>query len=86
MIIGFHRSFGKQFKQLSASQQEKVKKALIHFQQDPHRPLLRNHPLKGEWARYRSISAGGDLRIHYRILKEDKALCVAVGTHNQLYK
>lgn len=47
---------------------------------------FRNHSLKGEWIGHRSISIGGDLRLHYRELEPAAALFVAVGTHSQLYK
>lgn len=86
MKIGFHRIFDKQFKQLSPSKKERVKSSLLVFQQDPLNPALRNHPLKGKWSKYRSIGAGGDLRLHYRIISETEVLFVAVGTHSQLYQ
>jgi len=47
---------------------------------------LRNHPLKGEWSGYRSISAGGDCRIPCRIISKEEVIFTAVGTHNQLYQ
>lgn len=86
MIISFHKLFDKQFKRLASPQKERVKSALLTFKQDPFHPTLRNHPLKGEWSRYRSISAGGDLRMHYRETGESEVLFVIVGTHSQLYK
>lgn len=86
MIIGFHKTFDRQFKQLPTTQKVGVKNSLLLFQENPSHPLLRNHPLKGEWMHYHSISAGGDLRLHYRIISDDEVLFVAVGTHSQLYK
>jgi len=35
---------------------------------------------------YSSISAGGDIRLHYRILDDQTVLFVAVGSHGQLYQ
>ena len=86
MIVDFHTSFDKQYKKLTTPQQKRAKSALLIFRQDPYNSSLRNHPLKGELAPYRSISAGGDLRLHYRVIDENRALFVSVGTHSQLYK
>lgn len=86
MTVSFHKAFDRQYKNLPASQKGRVKSSLLLFQQDPFHPSLRNHPLKGEWAQYRSISAGGDLRLHYRMLSETESLFIAVGGHSQLYK
>jgi addiction module RelE/StbE family toxin len=84
--LAFHRNFDKEFARLSGAKKERVKKAIELYLQEPEHPVLRNHPLKGGWSHYRSISAGGDLRIHYRLLDQDTTLLVAVGTHSQLYK
>jgi len=86
MIIGFHKTFDKQFKLLSHTQKERAKKSLLLFQREPLHPSLRNHPLKGAWHLYRSISVGSDLRLHYRQIDDSEVLFVAVGTHSQLYK
>lgn len=85
-MIGFHKTFDKQYKLFSLTQKKRIKNSLLLFKKDPLHPSLRNHPLKGQWVRYRSISAGGDLRLHYRVLSESKVLFVAVGSHSQPYK
>lgn len=82
----FHKTFDDQFKKLPAKQKAKIKKVLTVFLENSEQPTLRNHPLKGEWSTYRSISAGGDLRLHYRTIDESTVLFVAVGSHSQLYK
>ena len=86
MIIGFHKSFDKQFILSAQAQKDRVKKTILSFQANPLGPSFRNHPLKGEWRKYRSISAGGYLRLHYRVMSEEEVLFVTVGTHSQLYK
>ncbi len=86
MTADFHKSFDKQFVKLNATQKKQATDAIILFLESPMDVSLRNHPLKGEWLNYRSISASADLRIHYRILDETKVLFVAIGTHSQLYK
>ncbi len=86
MKIRFHKSFSKQFKQLSKSQKELVKGALETFEEDPYHDSLRNHPLKKEWKGYHSITADTDLRLHFRMLDDDTALFVAAGSHYVLYK
>ncbi|MEX0919601.1 MAG: type II toxin-antitoxin system mRNA interferase toxin, RelE/StbE family [Candidatus Saccharimonadales bacterium] len=86
MKLRYHKHFSKQVEKLLPAQKRRLKATLSIFQEDPYHPLLYNHALKGEWGRYRSISFGGDWRVHYRIIDNDTALFVAVGTHSQLYK
>lgn len=86
MIIRREKSFDRQFTKLKPAQKQLAIKRMQQFIVNPFHPQLRNHALKGEWAGYRSISVGGDLRIHYKALDDDTILVVAVGTHAQLYK
>lgn len=86
MILDFNKSFKKQFIRLSSPQKLRARQSLEIFQQYPYDTSLRNHPLKGEWQGYRSISAGGDLRLHFKVVDENKIVFVAIGSHSQLYK
>jgi addiction module RelE/StbE family toxin len=86
MKVRYQKSFTEQFTKLSKDQKLLVKEAIELFIEDPMHGSLRNHPLRGIWASYRSISADVDLRLHYRVVSEDVVLFVAVGTHDQLYK
>lgn len=86
MIIDFHKSFHKQAAILKPAQKNRLKNALLKFEDQPYHPDLYNHPLTGEWQGFRSISFGGDWRAHYKIIDDDTVLFVAVGTHSQLYK
>jgi addiction module RelE/StbE family toxin len=86
MNVDFTKAFNKQFEKLPSGRQERAKAAVGLFLQDMAHPILRNHALKGEWLGFHSISAGGDLRLHFRMIDENHVLFVAVGSHSQLYK
>lgn len=55
------------------------------FLENPNHPALRNHPLRGKYAGFRSVDVTGDWRALYR---EEPELIkfVAIGTHKQLYE
>ena len=84
MRIEFSRNFEKEYCKLPTKKQNKVDAAIKLFLQDSTNRVLRNHALKGEWLGHFSISAGGDLRLHFKLLG-DTALFISVGTHAQLY-
>ena len=86
MKIIFQEIFTKQFKRLTKSQKQPVADVIVLFAEDPMHDSLRNHPLRGKWATYRSITADDNLRLHYRAIDKDNALFVAVGIHDELYK
>jgi addiction module RelE/StbE family toxin len=86
MQVRFSPDFDKQyFRRLTHSQQKQVLDTIELFQDEPYHKDLRNHSLGGKWFGHRSISIGGDLRLHFRMLNDDIAYFVAVGNHNQLY-
>lgn len=82
VTIKLHKDFEKQLVKLPKERRDTIEL----FLDDPSEPSLRNHALTGEWAGYRSISAGGDLRLHFEVLDGNVVYFVAVGTHSQLYK
>jgi len=88
MKLAFTRTFDKQYAKLTRQRQEATDRAIRHFINGTNSEALRNHALKGEWLGHYSISAGGDLRLHYKksINGEVVFTFVAVGTHSQLYK
>lgn len=86
MNVDFTKAFNKQFEKLTEKRQKQARAAINLFLQDTAAPSLRNHALKGEWLGYRSISAGGDFRLHFKVIDQDTVLFVATGTHSQLYK
>lgn len=87
MLIRFTTDFDRQFRdRLTNKQKIQVLDAIDLFIDKPFHESFRNHALKGEWIGYRSISIGGDLRLHFKIIDEQTAYFVAVGSHKQLYK
>ena len=87
MNIDFSKSFDRQFQSLlSARQRQQALEAIELYIDKPFHKDLRNHALYGEWKGYRSISVGGDLRLHFKVIGENRVLFEAVGSHDQLYK
>lgn len=87
MKVRFSPDFDKQFAQrLTARQQIQVLDTIEMFQDQPFHEDLRNHALIGKWSGHRSISIGGDLRLHFQMIDDGTAYFVAVGSHKQLYK
>jgi addiction module RelE/StbE family toxin len=84
--IYFRKKFRKQFEKLNEKNKKSVVSAIQRFQENPFDPFLYNHPLKGEFLGFRSISAEFDLRI---IFEQEKnyatVVFLQVGTHGQLY-
>ena len=87
MKLEFTKGYQKNFDSLRRNEQIRVQSCLRLFLHDPASPSLRNHALKGKYKNFKSISAGGDLRLHY-YEKGDKItfVFVSVGSHSQLYK
>jgi addiction module RelE/StbE family toxin len=87
MKIEYHKNFIKQFEKLQKKQQQRVLDALKLFEKEPFAEQLRNHPLKGNLSEFRSISVGGDLRLHYYEKEPNHIIVVfvAIGSHSQLY-
>lgn len=86
MNVDFTKSFNKQFQKLPRKSQDRAKAAVKLYLQDITSPSLRHHALKGEWLGFHSISAGGDLRLHFKMINQNTVLFVAIGSHSQLYK
>lgn len=87
MTIIYHRQFIKHYKRrihsnipLSSKFNERVKL----FSQDSKNPVLRDHPLGGDYEGYRSFSISGDFRVIYQ-KTETAVIFIDVGSHNQLY-
>lgn len=86
LAFKLHKDFERQLAKLPEKKRDRAIDAIELFLGAPNNPSLRNHTLKDEWLGYRSISAGGDFRLHFKMIDTNTALFVAVGTHNQLYK
>ena len=87
MQVQFSPTFDRQFTtRLTSKQKIQALEALNVFIDKPFDKDLRNHELKGKWSGYRSISFGGDLRLHFKLIDSNFAYFVAIGSHKQLYK
>lgn len=85
MRIETHKSYTKMWVKLAVQQQKRAIDAINMFTTGNHTPALRLHQLKGEYYPQYSISAGGDLRIHFVMQDKDKMVLLEIGTHSQLY-
>jgi addiction module RelE/StbE family toxin len=87
MRYEYDKKFLKRFRVLEKPVQQRVRDAIDLFKINPQAPSLRHHKLSGKLRGTWSISAGGDIRIHYRKYRNGDIVIifVAVGTHSQLY-
>jgi addiction module RelE/StbE family toxin len=86
MIIHFSHDFDRQFEsRLTHKEKIKAIDTIELFIDSPFHKDLRNHELNDKWVGYRSISIGGDFRLHFKVLGKN-VYFVAVGTHKQIYK
>lgn len=89
MEIEFSARFRKQYKRANEKIKNAFRQRLKLFKQDPYSPLLKNHPLTGNYKEYRSVNITGDWRALYREHKEEEKIIIIfqmLGTHSQLYK
>lgn len=89
MKIKFAKKFVKQYEKADQKVKDAAKKKLELFRNNPSHPQLKNHPLTGRLADYRSINITGDWRALYSEYKDNEGNIVIVfeviGTHSQLY-
>ena len=82
----FTKRYLKAYQALSPKQQDRIDATLKEFTEDPHAPALRNHPLHGKLKGWRSISAGGNLRILFECDDAYEIVTfINVGTHTKVY-
>jgi mRNA-degrading endonuclease YafQ of YafQ-DinJ toxin-antitoxin module len=86
MRVIFHKDFEKTFRHLTPSQKKKFGERLSIFLEEPFAEVLENHPPKGRYKGYKSISIGGDLRALYKEVSRETAIFTHIGTHHQLAK
>ncbi|MDR2895346.1 MAG: hypothetical protein LBV30_01635 [Propionibacteriaceae bacterium] len=82
------KTFEKQLGLLPDRKRSRVLEALRLLLENSNDRALRLHELKGQYEGTYSISAGGDLRIHFRLTLVgdcEVANLQDVGTHSQLY-
>ena len=85
MKIRFHKDFEKRYEKLTKKEQEKTRRKLELFLENPFDPRLNNHPLRGRYTDYRSINITGDIRAVYKFIREKECIFVIVGRHSNLY-
>lgn len=88
MIIKYDPDFIASLKRQNVRIRSSFKKKILLFSKDPLYPQLHNHPLREEWAGYRSIDITNNFRAIYSEKVEGEnevAYFIAIGTHEQLY-
>mgnify|MGYP001604467673 FL=1 len=85
MEVIYHRNFEKRYLKLKPGEMRKFKERQAIFMRYPFHPVLKNHPLHGRYAGYRSIDITGDLRVHYEQVADNTVMFSIIGTHHELY-
>ncbi len=85
MTIRYLPKFKKQYKKLPKKIQDQFDERVQLFSVDPTLPMLKVHPLKGNFAGYWSMSVSGDIRALYVIEGDTMVIFALIGTHSQLY-
>ena len=89
MYVSFAKTFIKSEKRIPQKIREAFYERLTLFTSDKGHPLLRMHPLSGEWKGYYSINVTADWRAIYYERDGSPTLWVEfvyIGTHSQLYE
>lgn len=73
-------------KQKNRKLSEKIHKQLHLFSVNPKHPSLRVHKLTGKMTNMWSISITISVRMTYKLLDEEHAYFVNIGTHDQVYR
>jgi len=85
MTIRYLPKFKKQYKKLPKKMQDQFDEKIQLFVVDPTLPVLKVHPLKGNFAGYWSMNVNGDVRALYIIDGDSTVIFGLIGTHSQLY-
>jgi len=85
MIIQYLPKFKKQYKKLPKKIQDQFDEKIQLFAIDPTLPVLKVHPLKGNFAGYWSMNVNGDIRALYIMTGDTIIIFGLIGTHSQLY-
>jgi addiction module RelE/StbE family toxin len=85
MKVRFHKNITKRYKKLQPAEKKKFDERITLFMENTHNVVLDNHPLRGSFVGYRSINITGDLRAVYKVIDQETAYFVVLGTHNELY-
>ncbi len=61
------------------------KERLRLFSEQPFHPSLKTHSLSGSLKAYSAFSITYEYRLVFRFISDNKALLVAIGTHDEVY-
>jgi addiction module RelE/StbE family toxin len=75
----------KKIKQKNVNLSERIQKQLYLFSTNPKHPSLRTHKLNAKMSNLWSISTTMSVRMVYKLLSEDRAYFVKIGTHQEVY-
>lgn len=87
--IEFTDFFNKQRKAAPSEIKVAFRESLALFLEDPSNPYLRNHPLTGKLAGYRSIDVTDDWRALFKETQTGRQKVITfhkIGTHEDLYR
>jgi addiction module RelE/StbE family toxin len=82
----FSKKFSKMFERLPNDIKEKAKNKMHLFNENRWNPILKIHPLQGEYSGTKSMNVTGDYRIIFKYLSPDEVEFIKIGTHSQLYE
>ncbi len=85
MTIRYLPKFKKQYKKLPQKIQDQFDEKIQLFSMDPTLPMLKVHPLKGNYAGYWSMNVNADVRALYIMDGDSIVIFGLIGTHSQLY-
>ena len=80
--IFYHPRFKKKLKNLPIRIKQKAKKQMKFFCQDPFRPSLKTHSLKGKLRGYWSFRINREYRILFEFIDEKTVGLIDIGTHS----
>lgn len=75
----------RKIKQKNKKLSERIQKQLYLFSVNPRHPSLRTHKLNADMSNLWSISITMSIRMVYRLLSEDQAYFIKIGTHKEVY-
>ena len=85
MTIQYLPKFKKQYKKLPQKIQDQFDEKIALFAIDPTLPVLKVHPLKGNFKGYWSMNVNGDVRALYIMDGDSIVIFGLIGTHSKLY-
>jgi addiction module RelE/StbE family toxin len=88
MKIDFHRQFKKHYQKRIRPHPTLVKKFEARVKlwiENSRNPVLKDHKLSGDIAKYRAFWITGDVRITYKMISEGIVEFYDIGSHNQVY-